>query len=412
MDFFGTSQNQQNNRQNQSRQQQQNQSQQQQSTSSGFNFIDFSLNEQSSPSTSNNRNKNKNKNNKVENRGFLNTMTNTIGFTSPPTSNNNKNKVNQQQNQQQNQQPENRGIFGTMTNAIGITSPPTNLPQNQQSLQLNQQQINTSENAVNLTNKNLQNITKNLQNEQIIEKPKEQQEERGFFNTITNAVGITEKPKEQKNTSSIYRSINTTKKHYFIGYMVNNEKQIQDLIQIQNKLITRYKMRKFYKNWDQKFVSRFVYMGYLTPEVAQKYMEKLMKDLCIQISNKFTSLVCKYKKIMPKFDKSVNWISISYDDEKEYLSKIIIPFLDKYGIKPIFPNRKTLSIPMIDIIHFKQSSLGKKDVIDLSIPNSTFTIDHLSLLSGKPTQTKIGGQSIHDRLAYEEEGKYYFPFKV
>ena len=41
-------------------------------------------------------------------------------------------------------------------------------------------------------------------------------------------------------------------------------------------------MRKFYKNWDQKFVSRYVYMGYLTPEVAQKYMEKLMIKLLLK----------------------------------------------------------------------------------------------------------------------------------
>ncbi len=403
MDFLGIFQN----NQSQTQQQQIQQTQQTQQTQQSEQQIQpqVSQNQQIIQRTNNqqiqrfNNNYNKNRNNGKQTRQN--------GFTQI---NLNLNQQNQKQNQQQ---VENKGFFSTMTNTLGITTSPNqqNRRNNLSLQQMNQeQQINQiNENAVVLSNKNMENLTINNKNKNKNKNKKE--EERGFFNTITNVVGITEKPKE-KNTISIYKSINTTKKHYFIGYMVNNEKQVQDLIQIQNKLITKYKMRKFYKNWDQKFVSRFVYMGYLTPEVAQKYMEKIMKDLCKQITNKFNSLVCKYNKIKPKFDKSINWISLSYDDQYQYLSKVIIPFLDKYGIKPIFPNRKTLNYPMIDIIHFKQSSLSKQDVIDLPIPNDSFVIDHLCLLSGKPTQTKIGGQSIHDRLAYEEEGKYYFPFKI
>ncbi len=376
---------------NQQYQQQQNQQYQQQYQQSNQEYGQFNQ-------------KNNRKNNNKKTNGF-----NVINIEMEQEFKNN----NQKQNQQKNENQQDRGFFSTMTNTLGLTSP------NNQQIQQNQQyQQNTvSENAVILSNKNMINLNKNNKtnknNKNQQQNQQKNQEEKGFFNTITNAVGITETVQETpKNTQSIYKSINISKKHYFIGFMLNNEEQIQNLIQIQNKLITKYKMRKFYKNWDQKFVSRFVYMGYLTPDVAQKYMEKLMKDLCVQIANKFSKLVCKYKKISPKFDKSMNWVSISYNDKNDYLSKVIIPFLDKYGIKPIFPNRKTIYLPLIDIIHFKQSSLSKQDVIDIPIPSGTFTIDHLSLLSGKPTQTKIGGQSIHDRLAYEEEGKYYFPLKI
>ncbi len=413
MDFLGIFQNQpsqqqtlgQNQRQNQ-RQNQMNNNlsyQQQNQRQNQMNFNSTFQQQNNSQMTYNNQaNNRKNRNNRNNSSGQQNQGFGEIqNFGQSTYTNSQSTNMNQANTQ------ENRGFFGAMTNTLGITTPPNN--RNQGLVQ-----NTTSENAVVLSNQNMMNLNrnnkKNNKNNQ-----KNQEEERGFLNTITNAVGITETPKEinkRMNTHNLYKSINTSKKHYFIGYMINNEKQIQDLIQIQNKLITRYKMRKFYKNWDQKFVSRYVYMGYLTPEVAQKYMDRLMKDLCEQISNKFSSLVCKYKKISPKFDKSINWVSISYDDENEYLSKIIIPFLDKYGIKPIFPNRKTIYLPLIDIIHFKQSSLSKQDVIDIPIPNDTFTIDHISLLSGKPTQSKIGGQSIHDRLAYEEEGKYYFPLKI
>ena len=66
---------------------------------------------------------------------------------------------------------------------------------------------------------------------------------------------------------------------------------------------------------------------------------------------------------------------------------------------------------MIDLVHFKGNSIQKGEKIQGNIPSSTFTINHLSLISARPTQTKMGYQAIHDNLSYEEEGKFTFEFK-
>ena len=105
-----------------------------------------------------------------------------------------------------------------------------------------------------------------------------------------------------------------------------------------------------------------------------------------------------------------NWFSVFYEDENNYLKNVIIPFLHDKGIHEIFPKRYTNFQPMIDLVHFKGNTIPRGGSIDVATPSMNFTLDHLSLISAKPTQSKMGYQAIHDNLSYEEEGKFYFPF--
>jgi len=270
-------------------------------------------------------------------------------------------------------------------------------------------------NILQLNNKNnkLQNNTvqpNTIQNNQILNRNKNKKNNQnknkgGILNTITEVFSVT-------NDSAVKRPINSSKRHYFIGYVQTDANQIQILQNIQNELTLKYQLKDIYHNFNHKFVTRFVYMGYLTPEVANKYMEFRMKSLCMEVTQKFQSLVCRYSKVKPKFDKPTNYFSIFFDDENHYLKEIIIPFLANYGIKPLFPKRFTNYQPMFDLIHFRKSNpIRKGEQIQVNIPETTFTINHLSLISAKPTQSKMGYQSVHDNLIYQEEAKYIFPFK-
>jgi hypothetical protein len=257
-------------------------------------------------------------------------------------------------------------------------------------------------------NKNKKNEKQNYQNEKKnnVNEKKNNQNEKGVVNYLTSVIGIA----NQKN--SIPNEINSSKRHYFIGYKISNPEQIQLLTNLQKTCIQQYNLKNYYLNFQNDFITRFVYMGYLTPQVASKYMEHIMQPLCIEITKKFPKLVCNYTVVRPKFDKkSVNWMSLFYEDESHYLKKVILPFLEKMGIKPIFPKRYTNYQPMIDLIHFKENSIPKGSTIDVSIPSVSFEINHLSLLSAKPTKTKSGYQAVHDNLLYEEEQKYIFPFQ-
>jgi hypothetical protein len=248
------------------------------------------------------------------------------------------------------------------------------------------------------------NQTMNISNQKNQTNKKNTSNNQGVLGFITNAVGLTNKKEE------IPANINQTKRHYFIGTMLTNPQQIQELNTMQKQLISQYKLRDYYLNFNNQYVTRYVYMGYLTPSVAVKYMEHIMTPLCQQITQKFTSLQCHYTKVRPKFDKPVNWFSVFYEDEHHYIKQVIIPFLHDKGIKEIFPKRYTNFQPMIDLIHFKGNAIQKGSEIQVSIPSTSFTIDHLSLISARPTQTKMGYQAIHDNLAYEEEAKFHFDF--
>ncbi len=230
-----------------------------------------------------------------------------------------------------------------------------------------------------------------------------------ILNVITNTLGITNtssKPTIEMNIS------NSTKRHYFIGYVFNQKDVIDALMNVQRQLIKDYKLRDYYLNFNNKYMSRFVYLGYLTPEVANKYMENMVSPVCNQLSKKMKPLKCRFTKIKPKFDKPVNWFSVFFEDENNYIKNVIIPFLDKEVIKPIFPKRYTNFQPLVDVIHFKgNSGITRGKNITVPVPHIQFTMDHISLISAKPTQTKMGYQAIHDNLSYEEEHKYYFPFQ-
>ena len=274
-------------------------------------------------------------------------------------------------------------------------------------LQLNSPNKNKKNNIILSTTANqIENINTNITTTNIntSNKKKNDKNNVGILNTITGALGIVD-------NQEVERPINSSKRHYFIGYIQTDPNQIQILQNIQNELTLRYQLKDIYHNFNHKFVTRFIYMGYLTPEVANKYMEFRMKSLCLQVTQKFSSLQCRYSKVKPKFDKPTNYFSIFFDDENHYLKEIIIPFLANYGIKPIFPKRFTNYQPMFDLIHFKKNApIRKGEPIQVSIPDTSFTISHLSLISAKPTQSKMGYQSVHDNLIYQEEAKYTFPF--
>ncbi len=226
---------------------------------------------------------------------------------------------------------------------------------------------------------------------------------------------------QNNRKENIYRSLETGKRHYFIGNIIQDREQVEGLVKLQNNLISKYRIKKFYKNWDNKFVSRYVYLGYLRPEVAQKFMEVSVKGLMESVINKFPVLTCNYTKLKFFYNKTKNesggtknWITIFYDDENNYLKDLIIPFLERYSVRELpEPIKVKMSYqPMIDLIHFKKfMGLTKGKNIDYPLPQQSFKINHISLISAKPVQSKVGYQSIHDQLSYDEEAKYTFNFK-
>ena len=210
---------------------------------------------------------------------------------------------------------------------------------------------------------------------------------------------------------------NNEKNHFFIGNIFNDENQIRLLRNIQRKLKKKYGLKNYH--WNNVLFSDMIYLGYFTTEVAQIYMDEIISHLLKAISERFSTLKCSYTGFKLDYDKSYYNISLKFTDTNNYLESIIIPYLHQNAILPVFPSRRAIKKPAIDLIYFKNSYvLSKKkdlqemkDSIKIQLPTDTFKIDHISLIKGSTTRTRSGTPSTHNQMSLVEISRYNFPLK-
>ena len=210
---------------------------------------------------------------------------------------------------------------------------------------------------------------------------------------------------------------NNEKNHFYIGNIFSDESQILLLKNIQKKLKKKYGLKNYH--WNNNLFSNMIYLGYFTTEVAQIYMDEIISHLLKSISERFSQLDCSYTGFKLDYDKSYYKISLKFTDTNNYLESIIIPYLHQNAILPIYPKRKDIKKPSIDLIYFKKSYvLGKKkdlkemkDSIKIQYPIDTFKINHISLIKGTTTRSRTGTPSTHDQMSLFEINRYTFPLK-
>ena len=203
---------------------------------------------------------------------------------------------------------------------------------------------------------------------------------------------------------------NNDKHHFFIGNVFNNISQIKILKKIQKKLKKKYSLKNYHFN--NKFFGNLIYLGYLEEKIANIYMENIFNHLLTCISNKFNKLLCKYIEYKIDFDKSYYKISLKFTDENDYLNNIIVPYLYKNGIVPIYDKKKNIHQPTIDLIYYKNSNIlkNKSSKINTQVPIENFEIDSFSLIKGTSVNIRAGTASLHDQMIFEEVYKYKYPF--
>ena len=202
---------------------------------------------------------------------------------------------------------------------------------------------------------------------------------------------------------------NKEKYHFFIGNILDNEEQVRMLKNIQKKLVKKYRLKEYH--WNNKLYANFIYLGYMDSNTASLYMDNMMSNLLGAISEQFHKLTCKYTNYKIESDKSFHKVSLKLIDTENKIINIIVQYLHKYGILPIYPNRKDILKPAVDLVYYKNSSIigDDKEAIRIQVPSMEFTIDHLSLIKGTPIKVRSGAPSLHDQMHYEEVHKYTFP---
>lgn len=209
---------------------------------------------------------------------------------------------------------------------------------------------------------------------------------------------------------------NKKKYHFFIGNVFTNPSDYKLINKILHNLrLPKDPSKKLKKlHWNNRFFTNLIYIGFLEERIAKEYMDNIFNNLLEELVSRIGILECKYNDFIIKSDGSYNRVSIRFNDLQNILEKIIVPYLHKNGILPIYPNKKYILKPTIDIFHYKDNVTIDEQTIDeikKLLNNESFKMDHISLIKGDPIDIRAGTASIHDRMNIEEVDGYRFNFR-
>jgi len=203
------------------------------------------------------------------------------------------------------------------------------------------------------------------------------------------------------------------KYHFFIGNFIKDHVQISILKDLKKKLRAQYKI-DYASSYDNFFLCfKNIYIGYMTNKDADVYMRNILSPLLNTIKNNIGKLNCHYTRFKLKYVKNYIRISLEYEDENNILSNVIIPYINKNGVEPVYDRKIENSKPSIELIYMKPNQLipNTQAEISINVPTETFVIDKLSLIRGGLTKLRSGTPSKHDQLIFNNVRHYSFNFE-
>ena len=217
------------------------------------------------------------------------------------------------------------------------------------------------------------------------------------------------------NTSIVPRNYPEIKDkyHFFIGNFIKDHVQISILKDLKKKLRAQYKI-DYASSYDNFFLCfKNIYIGYMTNKDADVYMRNILSPLLNTIKNNIGKLNCHYTRFKLKYVKNYIRISLEYEDENNILSNVIIPYINKNGVEPVYDRKIENSKPSIELIYMKPNQLipNTQAEININVPTETFVIDKLSLIRGGLTKLRSGTPSKHDQLIFNNVRHYSFNFE-
>jgi len=209
---------------------------------------------------------------------------------------------------------------------------------------------------------------------------------------------------------------NKKRYHFFLGNVFTNPSDYKVINKILHNLRLPNDPRKKLKklHWNNRFFLNLIYLGYLQESVAKEYMDNIFSNLLKELVTRINVLQCEYYDFKIKFDGSYKRVSIKFNDENNTLEKIIVPYLHKNGILPIYPTKTNILKPTIDIFHYKDDiEIDEETIEEIKslLKNESFKLDHISLIKGESIDIRSGTASIHDRMNIEEVSGYRFDLK-
>lgn len=247
------------------------------------------------------------------------------------------------------------------------------------------------------------NINKSINKNKLLNNAESHNEEEVIEEKIINNTSIV--PRNYPEIKDKY--------HFFIGNFIKDHVQISILKDLKKKLRAQYKI-DYASSYDNFFLCfKNIYIGYMTNKDADVYMKNILSPLLNTIKNNIGKLNCHYTRFKLKYVKNYIRISLEYEDENNILSNVIIPYINKNGVEPVYDRKIENSKPSIELIYMKPNQLipNTQTEISINVPTETFVIDKLSLIRGGLTKLRSGTPSKHDQLIFNNVRHYSFNFQ-
>ena len=201
------------------------------------------------------------------------------------------------------------------------------------------------------------------------------------------------------------------KYHFFIGNYTKDFKQVQIINSIKKQLKAKYKI--FDNSYTNYIICyKFIYLGYMTNEEVYYYMDNIISKLLITLVRNIKKLTCHYNKFKVRYAKGNSLIKVSLElqDENNVINNVIIPYINKFGVSPVYNREIKNNKPTIELIYTKprEGLKSPSQTIDLVVPTEPFIIDSLSLIRGTVVNPRSGNPSKNDNLNFDEVKKYRY----
>jgi hypothetical protein len=186
------------------------------------------------------------------------------------------------------------------------------------------------------------------------------------------------------------RSNQNVKKHYFIGAKLNKSvsKNLEKIKQSVPRNLIHHEQKTYH--------TRFVYLGYLSDEDAEKFVGYL-NPAFIALAKKFRELQCDFTEFESRKKSGYKKISIGYNSN--VVKNIIVPYLRNYVNEILNYNSSTRYEPHVNLFTSKEQF----DVTRMKnnmIPEY-FKINSIDVLAGTPVQKRSGTPSKNDTMNME-----------
>ena len=195
---------------------------------------------------------------------------------------------------------------------------------------------------------------------------------------------------QRLSNSNSSKQSRSNKKHYFIGAKLDNNisNNLEKIKQSVPQHLIHHEQRTFH--------TRFVYLGYLSDEHAEQFVQ-FLNPAFIALAKRFKSLKGNFGNYNSQQKSGYKKISINY--ESDIISNIVVPYLRSYVNKILHYENNNNYSPHVNLF-------TAKDKFDASrmhnnmIPNH-FNINSIDILAGTPVNRRSGTPSKNDTMNME-----------